>query len=934
LLEESGFSRRGTTVTCAIRAHKAISITSDKSETTMLMNTPRFTLKPLVATISRHRFVPLYLVAMGMGAGTVQAAEDDNVAVPAAAAVVAPTTQLQRVEVTGSAIRRVDAETAVPITILKADELRKQGVTTTAELVQRITGSQSINNSAGSVGAATGGASFADMRGIGANKTLVLLNGDAWRTTPCRPIRLGGRPEHDPVRAIERVEVLRDGASALYGTDAIGGVINFITKKSMTDGQLTLGGETPTHAGGGATKDMSASWGYGDLEEDRFNVLGVFNYNKQQNLDANDRSFANDYSPGRGLDQTSGTAFPGNYSQNGNATNPLANSNCNGPNLIGRDGLCRFSTREYIDLIPQTEKTSFFGKTTGKLADDHNVNLEYFWSRNNNATAVGPAPLTGLSLDSSSPYYPGNGITPGPTGFALDPTQPVDVNWRETAAGPRESKDQNTSQRFLLSFDGLVGGWDYNVGASYNQNKIVSSVTSGYVSDQAMINGLASGLLNPFGPQSAAGQQYIDDAAYHGAYSTAVGRVAGFDGRISREIGDWFGAGPSGLALGGEYRKEKFHQDFEQFAGDIQSLGIDPAGSVEGDRSVKAAYAEINVPVLDSLELSAAVRHDKYSDFGSTTNPKYSFRYQPLKELVVRGAYSEGFRAPSLYELYSPRSITYTQGFYNDPVLCTGGVVQPGGNGGRDCGQQFLNQIGGNENLAPEKARNVTLGFVYQPISSLSVGLDFWWIHISNQIQPFPESTVFDQSGSYQDRFVRNADGTLNYIVTGNANLGIVETNGVDVSLDYRFPNTPYGQFGLGLQGTYVDEYDFQSTIKGPFTDKVGDFEGDGVIARWKHNLTGSWTFGAARAALTNRFTTGYNDYDRDTHARVASYSVWDLSAGYTFDKVLDVDAGMKNMFDRNPPFSNQAYNFQSGYDPRYTDPLGRTLFARMTYHF
>ncbi|WP_433589756.1 TonB-dependent receptor [Pseudomonas koreensis] len=903
----------------------------------MLMNTPRFTLKPLVATISRHRFVPLYLVAMGMGAGSVQAAEDDNAAVPAATAVVAPTTQLQRVEVTGSAIRRVDAETAVPITILKADELRKQGVTTTAELVQRITGSQSINNSAGSVGAATGGASFADMRGIGANKTLVLLNGRRLANNALSGTNsAGGAVDLNmiPFAAIERVEVLRDGASALYGTDAIGGVINFITKKSLTDGQLTFGGETPTHSGGGATKDMSASWGYGDLEQDRFNVLGVFNYNKQQNLDANDRSFARDYVPGRGLDQTSGTAFPGNYSQNGNATNPLANSNCNGPNLVARDGLCRFSTREYIDLIPQTEKTSFFGKTTGKLADDHNVNLEYFWSRNNNATAVGPAPLTGLSLDSSSPYYPGNGITPGPTGFALDPTQPVDVNWRETAAGPRESKDQNTSQRFLLSFDGLVGGWDYNVGASYNQNKIVSSVTSGYVSDQAMINGLASGLLNPFGPQSAAGQQYIDAAMYHGAYTTAVGRVAGFDGRISREIGDWFGAGPAGLALGGEYRKEKFHQDFEQFAGDIQSLGIDPAGSVEGDRSVKAAYAEINVPVLDSLELSAAVRHDKYSDFGSTTNPKYSFRYQPLKELVVRGAYSEGFRAPSLYELYSPRSITYTQGYYNDPVLCTGGVVQPGGNGGRDCGQQFLNQIGGNQDLAPEKARNVTLGFVYQPVSNLSVGLDFWWIHISNQIQPFPESTVFDQAGTYPDRFVRNADGTLNYIVTGNANLGIVETNGVDVSLDYRFPNTPYGQFGLGLQGTYVDSYDFQSTIKGPFTDKVGDFEGDGVIARWKHNLTGSWTFGAARASLTNRFTTGYNDYDRDTHARVASYSVWDVSAGYTFNKVLDVDAGMKNMFDRNPPFTNQAYNFQSGYDPRYTDPLGRTLFARMTYHF
>ncbi|UZE10050.1 TonB-dependent receptor [Pseudomonas sp. B21-053] len=909
----------------------------------MLMNTPRFTLKPLVATIQRHRFVPLYLVAMGMGAGSLQAAEalaeDGSDASAASAAVVAPaTTQLQRVEVTGSAIRRVDAETAVPITVLRADDLRKQGVSTTAELLQRVTGSQSVINSSSSVGSGSGGASYADMRGIGANKTLILLNGRRLANNALSGTNTSNGAGVDlnliPFAAIDRVEVLRDGASALYGTDAIGGVINFITKKAMTDGQLTLGGETPTHSGGGNSKDMSASWGFGDIEQDRFNVLGVFNYNKQENLQAKDRSFATSYRPDRGLDQTSGTAFPGNYSQGDNATNPLASSNCNGPNLVSRQGVCRFATSSYIDLIPQTEKTSFFGKATGKLADDHNVNLEYFWARNNNATAVAPAPLTGQTLDSSSPYYPGNGITPGPTDFTLDPTQPIGVNWRETAAGARESKDQNTAQRFILSFDGLVGGWDYNAGASYNQNKVISSVTSGYVSDSAMTAGLASGLLNPFGPQSSAGQEYIDQAAYHGPYTSAVGRVIGFDGRVSREIGDWFGAGPSGLALGGEYRKEKFHQDYESFVDDISSLGADSAGSVEGDRSVKAAYAEINVPVLDSLELSAAVRHDKYSDFGSTTNPKYSFRYQPLKELVVRGAYSEGFRAPSLYELYAPQSLTFTQANYNDPVLCTGGVLQAGGNAGRDCGQQFLAKGGGNQDLAPEKARNVTLGFVYQPVRDLSVGLDFWWIHISNQIQPFPESTVFDQSGAYADRFVRNADGSLNYIVTGNANLGIVKTSGVDVSLDYRFPNTPYGQFGLGLQGTYVDRYDFQSTIKGPYTDKVGDFEGDGVIARWKHALSGTWTLGAARASLVNRFTTGYNDYDRTTYDRVSSYSLWDLSAGYTFDKVLDLDAGVKNVFDRDPPFTNQAYTFQSGYDPRYADPMGRTLFARMTYHF
>ncbi|MFY1663367.1 TonB-dependent receptor [Pseudomonas sp. Pseu.R1] len=909
----------------------------------MLMSFPGFTLKPLVLAVRRQPRALICALAVGISPAyaaestesSVEAAPASEAAVPAAAAVPA-TTQLKRVEVTGSAVRRVDAETAVPVTILRTEELKRQGVTTTQELVQRITGSQSINNSAGSVGASTGGASFADMRGIGANKTLVLLNGRRLANNALSGTNsAGGAVDLNmiPFAAIDRVEVLRDGASALYGTDAIGGVINFITKKEMTDGTLTLGGASPTAAGGGDTKDMSASWGFGDLNEDRFNVMGVFNYNKQGNLAARDRSFVNDYQPGRGLNQTSGTSFPANYSQGDNASNPLLDSNCSGPGQVLDRGVCRFSTKQYIDLTPETEKTSFFGKATGKLAEDHNVSLEYFWARNNNATTIAPAPLTGLTMDSSSPYYPGNGITPAPTNFTLDPTQPVDLNWRETAAGGRASKDQNTSQRFLLTFDGTVSGWDYNVGASYNQNKILSTVTKGYVSDSALINGITSGIINPFGPQSAAGQQYIDANTYHGQYSSAVGRVIGFDGRISREIGDWFGAGQAGLALGGEYRKEKFHQNLDAFVDDISSLGLDSNGSVSGDRSVKAQYAELNVPVLDSLELSAAIRHDKYSDFGSTTNPKYSFRYQPLKELVVRGAYSEGFRAPTLYELYAPQAITFTQGYYNDPVLCAGGVVQPGGNAGRDCDQQFHSQLGGNQNLSPEKARNVTFGFVFQPMSNLSMGLDFWWVHISNQIQAFPESTVFNDPNTYADRFVRNADGTLDYIVATNANLGIVKTNGVDVTLNYLFPNTPYGQFGLGLTGTYVDRYDFQSTIKGPYTDKVGDFQGDGVIARWKHNLTATWNLGPARASLTNQFTTGYNDYDPSTN-HVASYSVWDIAAGYTFDKALDIDVGVKNMFDRNPPFTNQAYNFQSGYDPRYADPLGRTLFARATYHF
>ncbi|YCH28630.1 TonB-dependent receptor [Pseudomonas sp. D2-5] len=844
------------------------------------------------------------------------------------AAPAAPTTQLERIQVTGSAIRRVDAETAVPVTILRAEQLEKEGVTTTEQLLQRITGSQSTLTSSQSVGAATGGASFADLRGIGTNKTLVLLNGRRLANNAIS----GSAVDLNtiPFAAIERVEILRDGASALYGTDAIGGVINFITKRSVTDGQFSIGSANPLQAGGGESHGFSGSYGVGDLDEDRFNVFGVINHDKQNNLAAGDRSFTTNYDPGRGLNGTSGTAFPANYSQGSNTSNPLAASGCNGPNLVAVNGLCRFSTRSYIDAIPETEKTSIFTKATGKLAEDHTVSLEYFWSRSNNETITGPATLTGLVVNPGTPFYPGNGITPGPTDFALDPSQPVSLGYRETAAGPREERDQNTGQRLLLTFDGNAAGWDYNVGASYNENRVISSLTGGFLNDELIAQGVADGTINPFGNQSQAGQNLMNSASVTGDYLTAVGRVKALDGKISREIGDWFGAGPSAIALGGEYRQEDFHTSVDPIAGLVQSIGVDPDIDVSGDRSVSAQYLELNVPVLDSLELSAAIRHDKYSDFGNTTNPKYSFRFQPFKEIVFRGAYSEGFRAPSLYELYYPAYITYTAATNNDPVLCAGGAPSNGGVASRDCGQQFLNRSGGNTELDPENARNVTFGFVYQPVRNLSVGLDFWWIHIANQIAEFPATAIFNDPALYADRIVRAADGSIDHVVTGLANLGNLKTSGVDLSLDYRFPNSPYGQFGLSMNGTYLTRYDYQTQIDGTYTDNVGDWG----LFRWKHTVTGSWNLGPWRAALTNRFQTGYRDYDPNTHERMGSYSVWDLSGGYTWKEHLDLDIGLKNLFDRDPPFTNQANTFQSGYDPRFTDPLGRTLFTRLTYRF
>lgn len=758
---------------------------------------------------SLHTDAPLgaaLLLALQLAPGSAAAAEDQ-------APVDPPTVQLQRIEVTGSAIRRVDAETAVPISVLRAEELRQQGVTSTEELIGRLSGNQGVYNSSRSVGSATGGASFADLRGIGANKTLVLLNGRRLANNAID----GSAVDLNtiPFAAIDRVEVLRDGASALYGTDAIGGVINFITRKSLNEGRFDSGYASPTHDGGGNQRNVSASWGFGELEEDRFNVFAVANYDKQERLGAKDRGYTYNYQPGRGLDYSSGTAFPGNWSQGANASNPLAAGGCKGADLIPRNGICRQSLWRYLDLVPETEKTSVFSRATGKLADEHNVSLEYFWSRNDNATQVGPGTLTGLQIDPGTAFYPGNGITPGPGGFVLDPSRPVEVNWRQSVLGPRLQSSQNTGQRLLLGFDGQFAGWDYDIGASYNQNKVVDHIHSGYVDDRAAALGIANGTLNPFGPQTDAGLAYLGSHALSGDFRTSVGRVKGLDARASREIGDWFGAGPAALALGGEFRKEAFHQDIQDFAGNVQSLGVDPAATVSGERNLKAQYAELNVPVLDSLELSAAIRHDKYSDFGSTSNPKYSFRFQPFRQLVLR-----------------------------------------------------------------------------------------------------------------------KADGSIDHVVTGLANLGKVKTSGVDLSLDYRFPASRYGQFGLDLQGTYVSRYDFQQQIGGQYLDNVGDFQGVGVIARWKHVANATWSRDAWQATLSNRYTSGYNDYDRASHGKVGSWNLWDLAGSYRLSHALGLTLGVKNLFDREPPFSNQTYTFQSGYDPRYTDPYGRILFGRLSYSF
>ena len=358
------------------------------------------------------------------------------------------------------------------------------------------------------------------------------------------------------------------------------------------------------------------------------------------------------------------------------------------------------------------------------------------------------------------------------------------------------------------------------------------------------------------------------------------------------------------------------------------------------------------MPIVKQLELTASVRYDHYNDFGNTTNPKASFRYEPMKQLLLRGSYSTGFRAPSLFDLHAPQTYTNTANNHNDPVRCPNGVPIQGVSRSDNCAVQFESLAGGNPSLQPEKSRNFTAGIVFEPIADANIGLDFFWIKLRQQIGTLSDDTIFNNPAKYASAFHRAPDGSLStdgslcpgpncgYILATTQNLGEVHTDGVDISLNYRLRAGGLGNFTFGSNSTYVRRFDYQDEPGGIYTKAVGAYKGGvttggGPIFRWQSVATVNWALGPFGAGIVGRYKSGYLDQNTGGEGnRVSSYTVFDLSGTWQPSKAFLLTVGVKNVFDRDPPYSNQAATFQVGYDPRYTDPIGRDYYVRGTYTF
>ncbi len=897
----------------------------------------------------------------------------------------------QRVEITGSSIKRIDAETALPVTVITRDEITRSGVANMEQLVSTISASSTAQATKGSdlAGLATYGLSSVSLRGLGDNRTLVLLNGRRLA------VFAGTGSQVDinsiPLSAIERVEVLRDGASAVYGSDAVAGVINFILRKDFNglEGTLDLG--TPTRSGGGKVNRANLLFGAGDLGADGFNAMVGLDLERSDALFARERSFAatgnrppfftSGATPtGRieGIWDPSKTAAqnardPANGNPFGIVTsgygNPNAPDRCAEIGMYssgtgGVDGAfdnCAFDSAPFVGLFPKVEHVDVFGTLKWQLGPSATLYAEGMYARNRLTEAYQPSPVRADFLTTDSAFttsdqaallvYPNNPayqsiLVPYFQSHDLqamiDSNLPIAVTLRTLQIGPRTEIDTNTQSRLVAGVQGSYQDWDYDVAAMLNQGRTGGRVVDGYFSLVGLARALNDPASNwnpwaPNGVQDAALTQKINATKYVGPTISGMSRLLSLDASVQGTLTQLPG-GPLQAAFGSTLRQERFKIDVPTILGTGDIAGLDGATKPEDDtRKVAALFTEFNIPVIKGLDVNASARYDRYSDVGSTTNGKLSASWKPVPEVLLRAAAGTGFRAPTLPELHQPQTLGTTEQFV-DPLFAADGPIQANAD------------VGGNPALKPEKSKQFSFGVVLSPVPSVTLGADYFAIKIDQYIAaPAALGLIIAARAGKPlygpDDVVFAPDGSVDKVRQTLRNAASAKVEGIDLNANWQ-DKFDFGKLGLSLSGTYMNKFDL-TTLAG-VQHSVGSIVQDdgtpldvaqlGVVSRWKHTLTGTWSYEGWTTTLVQNFYNRYRDANNQEDGvahYVGSTATYDAQVAYEGIKDLSLALGVKNLFDSDPPlFIGNGNSFQFGYDPTNYDPRGRFVYVRATYKF
>jgi iron complex outermembrane receptor protein len=856
------------------------------------------------------------------------------------------TQTLERVTVTGSNIKRTDTETASPVQILNRQDIEKTGKQSIQEVLRGVTadGQGSIPSSF-SNGFATGSAAVS-LRGLGVNSTLVLVNGR--RMTTYGLADDGTRSFVDlnsiPLEAVERVEVLKDGGSAVYGADAVGGVVNIILRKSYTG--ASIGGTYgQSQRGDGATSRGFGTFGFGNLDSDKFNVFGSLEASTQNNIWSKDRGFLGQtdlrdhgfYDTTNGANRPWIAAGPTANSPYGVIRNPVGNVRTNvvpcDPSLIDpTTHLCRYDSLVEQEIQPKIDRVNFFGRGTLQFSPALLGYLELgYFQTTSKANGTLAANNDGGVFKPGDPFNPliVHGLMNLPAGHPDNPfgvDRPVGV--RPNELGGRDAKTENKLYRIVEGLQGTAWGWDFDVGAAYIKSRLVET-QYGEINADAMQAALNNGTYRFSGLGPSKTDPSVLAAIAPPLVAVPTSSVKLVDLHVSRDLMALPG-GSLGIALGAEQRWE---------ASALPALPGTDTGSIVGfgfsafsaSRRVTALFGEVTAPVMKWLELSGAVRYDHYSDFGDSVTPKFGFKVKPIDQLAIRGTYAEAFRAPG-----------------------------PAETGGSSFGFTSVGILSlGDPSIKPETAKSYTLGLIFEPIVGTNATLDLWKINRKNEIvQADPASIIPPGTplvgpplskipGALPGSFIYyDGTGALATVSGHYMNATSTTTSGVDLEVRSKWRFGEAGNLTGQLNYTHVKDFkrtqadgttvDYAGTSgpivlsagagtpkdratasltwdRGPYTASIAvnyvgplkliDHKGETAVDNGDGTVTDT-TNGLLYTNGGNLNCAVFNtDGSLPNGCKVSAFTTFDLFGKWTPMKNLDINLSVQNLFDKKAPF-------------------------------
>ena len=772
----------------------------------------------------------------------------------------ATTGPVQRVEITGSNIRRADAEIPSPVQVITADDLKKSGYTSIAQVLQNITANGQGTLSQGFPQAFAAGASGISLHGLTTAATLVLIDGH--RMAPYPLSDDGQRSFVDvsniPFDAVERVEILKDGASATYGSDAMAGVVNIILKKTFTGTTVSAEAGTTTQ-GGGTTEHLTFSKGWGDYEADGYNAYINLEYRNQNDITYGQRKddglwAGTDLTSIGGVNKTPGVVTPliSNppmlspylqvYNPNGPASQqaftaantyfyPSATSCAGGASFANYEaGACGWQN-SHDEIQPATQNINILTSLSKKLSDDWRLDakVSLFDSKAEQyaPTAGGmqtyPGSFSPLVAVSSgvAPYLVGTTIPAitVPVGYPGNPfNYPATVNGVIPGVGPIHTGLESKAWRAVFDLTGEAFGWD--IDSSFGWTK-VGTVQKNY--NAINVPALNAALNAPNGsPQQwnvqGGNSQALINSIFPTAQADDVSTLEFVELHASRSLMQLPG-GDLGFSTGVEF----LHRDMDSPAPGLIADGVVPGNNayVSGSQSDASAYVEVAAPVVKSLELDGSLRFDHFNNAGNATTPKVGFKWTPTSAFALRGTAATGFRAPNAAE-NGESGQAYLYNTINDPVLCPGGAPTSGGNIAKGsvvstCSFQPVYLNSSNPALEPEKSVSETLGVILEPIKGWSSTIDAYQVKIKDQIiagspnladavrgSPVASACADGNGGTYT---CTPSAGPIIYIPVQYINANSTQTSGIEFDTRYKWKMGDFGNLTTDLQWTHVMSY-------------------------------------------------------------------------------------------------------------------------------